>query len=132
MLTDIPDGSPGYGEELFGPVALFRVRVTSTTPSASRTTPTFGLGGSAWTTDPAEQERFIDEIEAGHVFVNALVGVRPRLPFGGIKNSGYGRELAGTASGVRQRQDGVDRRRLIIHIAPNGRFPAGGAGNPPA
>ncbi|NEP11323.1 MAG: NAD-dependent succinate-semialdehyde dehydrogenase [Symploca sp. SIO2C1] len=93
ILTDFPVGTPADQEEFFGPVALlFRVSNLDAAIELANSTP-FGLGASAWTTDEEEQNRLIDELEAGAVFINGLVKSDPRIPFGGIKRSGYGREL---------------------------------------
>lgn len=93
VLVEIPKDSPAYREELFGPVAsMFRVDGVEAAIQVANDT-CFGLGASVWTSDVREQTRFINELEAGQVFVNAAVASDPRLPFGGIKMSGFGREL---------------------------------------
>jgi succinate-semialdehyde dehydrogenase / glutarate-semialdehyde dehydrogenase len=93
VLANIPENSPAYSEEIFGPVALlFRVEGVAEAIRVANAT-TFGLGAAAWTNDEGERDEFIDNLEAGCVFINGMVASDPRLPFGGIKNSGYGREL---------------------------------------
>ena len=100
VLTDIPKESPAYKEELFGPVAsIFRVKNADQAIEVANDS-RFGLGASAWTHDPAETERFINELDAGMVFLNKMVASDPRLPFGGVKYSGHGRELS--ENGIRE------------------------------
>ena len=93
VLSQIPPNSPAACEETFGPVAsLFRVRDAEEAIAVANDTK-FGLAASVWTRDRHEAARFIDGIETGQVFVNAMVASDPRVPFGGVKHSGFGREL---------------------------------------
>ena len=100
VLTNIPKGSPAHKEELFGPVAsVFRAKDLDDAIRIANDS-RFGLGASAWTNDDHERERFINELESGMVFINRMVASDPRLPFGGVKWSGHGRELG--VHGIRE------------------------------
>ena len=94
VLSDVTTDMPFTQDEIFGPVAMvIRVPDLDAALAAANAT-SFGLGSSVWTTDDEEVQRCIEGIEAGAVFVNAMVASMPEMPFGGIKRSGFGRELA--------------------------------------
>ena len=100
LLVDVPRNSPAFREEVFGPVAaVFRVRDAEEAIDLANDH-RYGLAASAWTNDPIEQELFTSELESGMVFINAMSASDPRLPFGGVKRSGFGRELG--AAGIRE------------------------------
>ncbi|MGS2619687.1 NADP-dependent succinic semialdehyde dehydrogenase [Micromonospora sp. LZ34] len=100
VVTDLTPEMRMWREEVFGPVAgLFRVSSYDEAIEVANGT-NFGLGSNAWTRDPDEQERFATDLDAGNVFVNGMTTSFPELPFGGVKNSGYGRELS--ALGMRE------------------------------
>jgi succinate-semialdehyde dehydrogenase/glutarate-semialdehyde dehydrogenase len=100
VLTNIPKDSPAYREEFFGPVAsVFRAKDVGDAIRIANDS-RFGLGASAWTNDKNERERLVTELEAGMVFINKMVASDPRVPFGGVKWSGHGRELS--VHGIRE------------------------------
>jgi succinate-semialdehyde dehydrogenase/glutarate-semialdehyde dehydrogenase len=100
VIVDVPRDAPITQQEIFGPVALvFRIASLDDAIALANATP-FGLAASCWTRDTIEQQRLAERLQCGGVFFNAIVASDPRLPFGGIKRSGYGRELA--AAGMRE------------------------------
>ena len=123
VIEGVPRTSPVYREELFGPVAmLFRVRNLDEAIALANDTP-FGLGASVWTRDPAEQQRLIAELECGMVFLNTIVVSDPRLPFGGVKHSGFGRELS--AFGMREF---MNAKTVVISSPPSAPSPLRNSG----
>jgi succinate-semialdehyde dehydrogenase / glutarate-semialdehyde dehydrogenase len=100
VVADLTPRMRMWSEEVFGPVAgVYRVSSYQEAIELANAT-SFGLGSNAWTRDPDEQARFAADLDAGSVFVNGMVTSYPELPFGGVKNSGYGRELS--AHGIRE------------------------------
>jgi succinate-semialdehyde dehydrogenase/glutarate-semialdehyde dehydrogenase len=94
ILDHVKPGMLAYHDELFGPVASIIRAVDEADAVRIANDTDFGLGGSVWTQDTGRGERIARQLECGCAFVNGLVKSDPRLPFGGVKNSGYGRELS--------------------------------------
>ena len=123
ILADIKPGNPAFREEFFGPVALFFRVKNEDEAVALANDSEFGLGGSVFTKDVARGKRVASRIDTGMMFVNHPTWTTPDLPFGGIKNSGYGRELVQHGyPGVREQEAGsrrFDRRAGIAAISPS-------------
>jgi succinate-semialdehyde dehydrogenase/glutarate-semialdehyde dehydrogenase len=116
VLADIPSNAPAAVEELFGPVAsVFKAKDLNDAIRIANGT-TFGLGASAWTRDTVERDRFVADIESGLLFINGMVASDARLPFGGVKHSGFGRELG--EFGVREF---VNIKSVRVVEAPTGK-----------
>ena len=118
VLVDVPPDSPAAVEEVFGPVAPVFVADDASHALALANASRFGLGANVWTTSDILADRFARDLEAGTVFINGMVASDPRFPFGGIKKSGYGREL-----GVEGMREFVNIK-TIRHGAPKAASPA--------
>ncbi|MCK9519498.1 MAG: aldehyde dehydrogenase family protein, partial [Dehalococcoidia bacterium] len=94
VVTGVTPEMPVFAEETFGPVAAVVRAKDAAEAVALANQSQYGLGSSLWTRDLEAGQRWAREIEAGSVFINGMVASDPRLPFGGIKRSGYGRELS--------------------------------------
>ncbi len=94
VLSGVGEGMPAFDEEIFGPVWSVIVVKDAAEAVATANNSVFGLGASIWTADSANAEKYISELRTGNVFINDIVKSDPRLPFGGVKRSGYGRELS--------------------------------------
>jgi succinate-semialdehyde dehydrogenase/glutarate-semialdehyde dehydrogenase len=100
VLTDVDESMDVWTEEAFGPVAVVRTFADIDEALRLANDTQFGLGSNFWTEDPDEQARFVRDAQAGIVTLNGMTTSYPELPFGGVKNSGYGRELS--AQGIRE------------------------------
>jgi succinate-semialdehyde dehydrogenase/glutarate-semialdehyde dehydrogenase len=116
ILTDIDEHNPVYRQELFGPVVSFYVVESEAQAIELANVTPFGLGGSVFTADLERGRRVAAQIESGMVFVNHPTWTAPELPFGGIKNSGYGRELSELGFG-----EFVNRK--LVSVTPAGSPP---------
>jgi succinate-semialdehyde dehydrogenase/glutarate-semialdehyde dehydrogenase len=94
LLDNVKPGMPAFDEETFGPLAAVITARTEEEAIMLANSSRYGLGASIWTRDLEKGERLAREVESGSVFINALMKSDPRLPFGGVKKSGYGRELS--------------------------------------
>jgi succinate-semialdehyde dehydrogenase/glutarate-semialdehyde dehydrogenase len=121
VIVGVPRNSEIYREEIFGPVAmLFRVRDIEEAIEVANDTP-FGLGASVWTHNQQEQKKFAASLQCGTIYMNDIVASDPRLPFGGIKKSGYGRELS--AAGMREF---LNAKTVVIAEPPSAESALGG------
>jgi succinate-semialdehyde dehydrogenase/glutarate-semialdehyde dehydrogenase len=121
ILSNVKPGQRAYHEELFGPVALVLTAKDAADAVRLANDSRFGLGGSVWTRDARKGEELARQVEAGAVFVNAMVKSAPEMPFGGVKKSGYGRELS--YLGIREF---VNQKSIWVAPTPEAATKAGG------